>query len=110
MIPIMTSSHYSSNLPSAYNLVDRATNLSSSSHRPAPPPPLDNTQQAEFGRWQPLPIAFPDTKVYSPDLYGSNITQDNVADCSVVTALIVAAEHHRKFSSRVGQIDLDRQC
>lgn len=32
---------------------------------------------------------------------GTAVVQDNVSDCSVVTALIVAAEHHARHRSKV---------
>lgn len=32
---------------------------------------------------------------------GRDIVQDNVADCSLVAALIIGAQHHAKFGSRV---------
>jgi len=71
------------------------------SHSLASPPPLSSTQQAELDKWVPAAAAFPHAPLYADGSGGREITQDNVADCSVVTALIVAAEHHRKFRSRV---------
>lgn len=69
--------------------------------RPAPPPALSESQTAEFDKWLPAAQAFPDSCIIHSALLGRDIVQDNVADCSVVTALIVASEHHRKFGSSV---------
>jgi hypothetical protein len=43
----------------------------------------------------------PSAKAFSPEAKGSEIVQENISDCSVVAALIVSAEHHARFGSKV---------
>ncbi|GAA5855375.1 hypothetical protein JCM5353_001745 [Sporobolomyces roseus] len=45
-----------------------------------------------------LPVILPD----AGSVNGRDIIQDNLSDCSVVAALIVSAEHHAKFGSKLG--------
>ncbi|KAL8283191.1 hypothetical protein RQP46_005969 [Phenoliferia psychrophenolica] len=42
----------------------------------------------------------PTVPMISQDFAGTSIVQDNVDDCSLVAALIVGADHHRKFGSK----------
>jgi len=44
-----------------------------------------------------LPVILPD----AGSVTGRDIIQDNLSDCSVVASLIVSAEHHAKFGSKV---------
>lgn len=51
--------------------------------------------------WLSAREVFPHASMISSTLAGRDIRQDNVADCSLVTALIVAAEHRAKFGPQV---------
>lgn len=64
-------------------------------------PMLSPSQLALGGNWQRSEVAFSQASMISQDISGRHIVQDNVADCSLVAALIVGAEHHAKFGSRV---------
>lgn len=66
-----------------------------------PQPPLSPAQLAENCTWQPADAAFPNAIMIDVKLSGRGIVQNNVADCSLVTALIIAAEHRARFGSRV---------
>ena len=46
-------------------------------------------------------VVFPQAVVAKDTTRGKDILQDNVSDCSIVTALMVAAEHNARFRSRV---------
>ncbi|GAA5992078.1 hypothetical protein JCM10908_000731 [Rhodotorula pacifica] len=66
-----------------------------------PPPAMSPVQLAAGCTWTRAAAAFPDAIVALDTTRGKDILQDNVSDCSVVTALIVAAEHHARFRSRL---------
>ncbi|GAA5859581.1 hypothetical protein JCM8547_006151 [Rhodosporidiobolus lusitaniae] len=65
-------------------------------------PPLSPPQLEQACTWVSARRAFPSAPVFSKDGRSSDIVQDNVSDCSVVAALIVAAEHHSRFDSKLG--------
>ncbi|POY71276.1 hypothetical protein BMF94_5588 [Rhodotorula taiwanensis] len=73
---------------------------------PLPPPNLSRTQIENGCTWTSASKVFPQACIAAETPVESNqgayIAQDNVSDCSLVTALVVAAEHHRKFGSRLG--------
>ena len=62
-----------------------------------PQPALSPAQLREGATWQRA-LSGPMTKTES--FSGNKIVQDNVDDCSLVAALIVGANHHRKFGSK----------
>lgn len=66
-----------------------------------PPPPMSSIQQAAGCTWVRAALAFPDAVVAKDKTRGRDVIQDNVSDCSIVTALMVAAEHHARFRSHV---------
>ncbi|GAA5903179.1 hypothetical protein JCM8208_002229 [Rhodotorula glutinis] len=69
---------------------------------PAPPlPPLSPAQEAAGCSWVPCGEALPGASMVGDSVRGTDVVQDNVADCSVVTALIVAAEHHARYRSNL---------
>ncbi|GAA5838368.1 hypothetical protein JCM9279_003224 [Rhodotorula babjevae] len=69
---------------------------------PAPaPPPLSPAQQAAGCTWVRCAEALPGARMVAASVRGLDVVQDNVADCSVVSALIVAAEHHARHRSRL---------
>ncbi|KAI5480066.1 calcium-dependent cysteine-type endopeptidase [Pseudohyphozyma bogoriensis] len=95
-------------------VVERSTTISGARYerwttqdqqpRPSPKsqikPPLSTSQLSEGATWRrqtQVPVA-------RPVCSGKNIVQDNVSDCSLVAALIVAAEHHTKFGSKYMQL------
>ncbi|GAA5898620.1 hypothetical protein JCM6882_000881 [Rhodosporidiobolus microsporus] len=75
------------------------------SHNPASSPsqpPLSPTQLASQCAWTSAARALPGVKMYDRAARGCDIVQDNVSDCSLIAALIVAAEHHAHFGSKLG--------
>ncbi|BGP28609.1 cysteine protease [Rhodotorula toruloides] len=66
-----------------------------------PQPPLSPAQQAQGCTYRRATDILPDAKLFDDRIRGQDIVQDNVSDCSVVAALIVAAEHHAKFGSKL---------
>jgi hypothetical protein len=64
-------------------------------------PPLSPAQLNASATWVSARQAFTSVEMYSKDARSSDIVQDNVSDCSVVAALIVAAEHHSRYNSKV---------
>ncbi|KAK4050476.1 cysteine protease [Microbotryomycetes sp. JL221] len=73
-------------------------------YQPHEPPPLSSAQVAPKRRWQSLRQVLPNADMIKDDRTSEHaIVQDNVSDCSLVSALIVGAQHHRKFCSRDAQ-------
>ncbi|GAA5959411.1 hypothetical protein JCM10213_005903 [Rhodosporidiobolus nylandii] len=64
-------------------------------------PHFSPAQLREGCRWQSASQALPGTPVFSMGLRARDIEQANVSDCSFVAALIVATEHHERFSSKL---------
>ncbi|KAM0756527.1 cysteine proteinase [Meredithblackwellia eburnea MCA 4105] len=60
-------------------------------------PPLSPGQLAEGAVW----TSSPPIPMIKENYSGVHIVQDNVDDCSLVAALIVGAEHHAKFGSKL---------
>lgn len=58
----------------------------------SPPPELAGA------RWVRASEALPGAIMFDSRC---RVTQSNVADCSLVAALVVSLEHHRKFQSKV---------
>ncbi|GAA6006476.1 hypothetical protein JCM10207_004945 [Rhodosporidiobolus poonsookiae] len=73
-----------------------------SSSLPTEQPALSPGQVAASCRWLRAAEAFPGAAMLEHPLHGRSIVQANVSDCSVVAALIVAAEHHARFNSKLG--------
>ncbi|KAM0793367.1 hypothetical protein ACM66B_000822 [Microbotryomycetes sp. NB124-2] len=65
------------------------------------PPPMSAAQLEQQHRYQSLSEVLPQARMIEPAVTGRQVVQDNVADCSLVSALIIGAEHHAKFGSRV---------
>ncbi|KAK4332153.1 hypothetical protein RTBOTA2_000306 [Rhodotorula toruloides] len=68
---------------------------------PLPQPPLSPAQQSQGCTYRRSTDILPQAKLLDERTRGQDIVQDNVSDCSVVAALIVAAEHHAKFGSKL---------
>jgi len=64
-------------------------------------PTLSPLQLDQRACWRPASEVLPKAQMVSRSLKGRDIVQDNVSDCSLVSALIIGAEHHSKFGSRV---------
>jgi hypothetical protein len=69
--------------------------------RPIERPSLSPLQVDQQCVWKRAVEALPGARMVFPKISGRGIVQDNVADCSLVAALIVGAEHHAKFGSKV---------
>lgn len=75
--------------------------------KPALPSPADSQpvlsplQLQQRTSWRPAAEVFPMAQMVAKSLRGRDIVQDNISDCSLVSALIVGAEHHSKFGSKV---------
>ncbi|ORY40903.1 hypothetical protein BCR35DRAFT_327462 [Leucosporidium creatinivorum] len=65
-------------------------------------PTLSPLQLQQRACWRPAAEVFPTAQMVASSLRGRDIVQDNVSDCSLVSALIVGAEHHSKFGSKLG--------
>ncbi|GAA5915726.1 hypothetical protein JCM5296_004368 [Sporobolomyces johnsonii] len=65
-------------------------------------PALSLAQLAQGCTWIPSSQAFQNASIAGASICGREIVQDNVSDCSLVAALIVGAEHHAKFGSKLG--------
>ncbi|GAA5934598.1 hypothetical protein JCM1841_004190, partial [Sporobolomyces salmonicolor] len=72
--------------------------ISQSAQQPA----LSPAQLAQGCTWTPAVEAFQNFSIAGAGICGREIVQDNVSDCSLVAALIVGAEHHAKFGSKLG--------
>ncbi|TNY20273.1 hypothetical protein DMC30DRAFT_447194 [Rhodotorula diobovata] len=69
---------------------------------PAPAlPALSPAQQSAQCSWVRYREALPGACMLGNTVRGSDVVQDNVTDCSVVAALIVAAEHHARHRSKL---------
>lgn len=66
-----------------------------------PSPPMSPAQLTAGCTWVRAAVVFPQAVVAKDTTRGNDILQDNVSDCSIVTALMVAAEHHARFRSRL---------
>ncbi|GAA5965022.1 hypothetical protein JCM8115_005686 [Rhodotorula mucilaginosa] len=66
-----------------------------------PSPPMSPAQLSAGCTWVRAAVVFPQAVVAKDTTRGKDILQDNVSDCSIVTALMVAAEHHARFRSRL---------
>lgn len=64
-------------------------------------PQLSPIQLEQGVTWRPAEEALPGAQMVTENISGRYIVQDNVSDCSLVAALIVGAEHHGKFGSKV---------
>ncbi|PRQ76937.1 hypothetical protein AAT19DRAFT_12355, partial [Rhodotorula toruloides] len=84
-------------LPSSLCFRDSLTRPS----RRLPQPPLSPAQQSQGCTYRRSTDILPQAKLLDERTRGQDIVQDNVSDCSVVAALIVAAEHHAKFGSKL---------
>ncbi|GEM06139.1 calcium-dependent cysteine-type endopeptidase [Rhodotorula toruloides] len=69
--------------------------------RRLPQPPLSLAQQAQGCTYHKFTETLPGAKLFDDRIREHDIVQDNVSDCSVVAALIVAAAHHAKFGSKL---------
>ncbi|GAA5834962.1 hypothetical protein JCM11251_002073 [Rhodosporidiobolus azoricus] len=65
-------------------------------------PALSSAQSARQCTWIRAPEVFQNAHMYDRTARGCDIVQDNVSDCSLIAALIVAAEHHAHIGSRLG--------
>ncbi|KAK4055292.1 cysteine protease [Microbotryomycetes sp. JL201] len=68
-------------------------------------PPMSAAQTERKRRYQSLAEVLPGACMIKPNVSGRQVVQDNVSDCSLVSALIIGAEHHAKFGSRVRKPD-----
>ena len=66
-------------------------------------PKLSSTQIEANCVWKPANEALLDTKIFVEQCRGCDVSQGNVSDCSLVSALIVGIEHHAKFGSKVSR-------
>lgn len=57
--------------------------------------------------WKRATQVLPNAAMVFPASSGKDIVQDNLTDCSLVAALIVGAEHHSKFGSKVRLLILE---
>lgn len=64
-------------------------------------PTLSPSQLEEIDIWKRAELAFPDSVMIAKECSGRDVQQDNIADCSLLAALIVAIEHHSKYNSKV---------
>ncbi|KWU46727.1 cysteine proteinase [Rhodotorula sp. JG-1b] len=73
----------------------------SSTSAALPSPPMSPAQLMAGCTWVRAAVVFPQAVVAKDTTRGKDILQDNVSDCSIVTALMVAAEHNARFRSRL---------
>ncbi|CDR35970.1 RHTO0S01e11254g1_1 [Rhodotorula toruloides] len=66
-----------------------------------PQPPLAPAQQAQGCTYRRATDILPDSNLLDERIRGQDIVQDNITDCSVVAALIVAGEHQARFGSKL---------
>ncbi|GAA5922691.1 Rim13p [Sporobolomyces koalae] len=66
--------------------------------RPSP----SREQEAVGCTWKRAHDILPNAHIARAGIDGRSIHQDNISDCSLVAALIIAAEHNARFSSRLG--------
>ncbi|GAA5907979.1 Rim13p [Sporobolomyces salmoneus] len=65
-------------------------------------PTLSSVQQDRGCSWKRASMILPGACIAKRETNGRAILQDNVSDCSLVAALIVAAEHHSRYGSKLG--------
>ncbi|GAA5870476.1 hypothetical protein JCM16303_002018 [Sporobolomyces ruberrimus] len=65
-------------------------------------PALSTEQQGRGCVWKRGSEVLPGVAVALAETSGRSIQQDNVSDCSLIAALIISAEHHAKFGSKLG--------
>ncbi|TKA51896.1 hypothetical protein B0A53_04926 [Rhodotorula sp. CCFEE 5036] len=85
-------------------LVERAEKIKQAnklSKKPVAKNDLSIAQLSAGCTWVRAAVVFPQAVVAKDTTRGKDILQDNVSDCSIVTALMVAAEHHARFRSRI---------
>ncbi|GAA6031892.1 hypothetical protein JCM8097_003322 [Rhodosporidiobolus ruineniae] len=80
----------------------RAGDEKSSTEAAIEQPPLSPAHTASACAWAAASQALPHAPLVRSGARGHEIVQDNVSDCSVVAALIVAGEHHARFGSKLG--------
>lgn len=65
-------------------------------------PKLSPTQLEADCTWKSAQEALPGAKLFAEQCRGCDVSQGNVSDCSLVSAMIVGIEHHAKFGSKLG--------